>query len=132
MIATCIIASPPYAMFPFAKIAASAKSTQFLRPGSEELSQCPDSVTYVGPKTKAILISFNASISLLWGKTASYIGGVHALPNNYYSLLPQSAACHSVQMKTGFVIRNVEPGQEALTSVLTICKACPSDYRGIT
>jgi hypothetical protein len=63
-------------MFPSAKIAASAKPTQFLRLEGEGLPQYPDSVMYAGPKNKAILISFNANISLLCGKTPSFIGGV--------------------------------------------------------
>lgn len=69
-------------MFPSTKITASTKPTQFLRPESEGLPQYPDSVMYVSPKTKAILIPYMERRRHI---SAAY----HALPNNYYSFPSQ-------------------------------------------
>ena len=57
-------------MFPSDKIATSAKLAQFLRPEGEGLPQYLNSLMDVGHKTKAILVSFNASTSVLCGKDA--------------------------------------------------------------
>jgi hypothetical protein len=72
---------------------------------------------YVSPKTKAILISFNASISLFsWKDTVLHRRGITPFRITVTLYFPSQQPVIVFRRKQGFVIRNVEPSKEALRS----------------